>query len=113
MFFDQTGRYFDRRLGSHQFNRSRRDWSRMYFANRLRQRRIKILNLSEKVNHISTSAFFTPIDSGDRDTLEYYSALCHTIKSIQHSDQQADFNLLPSGHHKALLRAGFRRYKMW
>jgi hypothetical protein len=105
--FDQTGRYFDRRPGSHEINRSRRDWSRMYFASRLRKRRMTILNLSEKVNHISASAFCTPIDSGYRYALQYLSALYRAVDCIQQSDQQADFKLLPSGHHGTLLSAGF------
>ena len=46
--------------------RSRRDRSRIWRASRLRQFRKRILNLSEKVNHILTSAFGSPIDSVDR-----------------------------------------------
>jgi hypothetical protein len=46
---------------SHEVIRRRRDRSRMYFARRLRKRRMTILSLSEKVNHILSSVFFHPI----------------------------------------------------
>jgi lambda repressor-like predicted transcriptional regulator len=98
--------------GSHEINRSRRDWSRMYLASRLRQRRMTIRSLSEKVNHISASAFCAQIDTGYRYALQNLSALNCPVDSIQQSDQQADFKLLPSRHYGVLLRAGFCRFNL-
>jgi hypothetical protein len=49
--------------GANEMMPIRRHWSSMYLASRLRRWRRTILNLSEKVNHISTSAFDSPIDS--------------------------------------------------
>ena len=85
--------------GSHEVIRSQRDRSRMYFARRLRQRRITIRSLSEKVNHIWSSVLFTPIDPGYLDALECLGTSYYAVDSIQHSDEQPDFNLLPDGHH--------------
>ena len=60
--------------------------SRIYFARRLRKRRMIILSLSEKVNHISPSVSLTPIDPGYLNALERLGTSYGVVNSIQHSD---------------------------
>lgn len=71
----------------------------MYFARRLRKRRITILSLSEKVNHIGPSAFSVLTVPGYLDALERRGTPDCVVNSIQYSDEQPDFNPPPDEHH--------------
>lgn len=66
--------------------RSRRDRSQMYCTSRLRSLRTTISSLSEKVNHIWPSIFYTPIDSGYLQSFKGYGTPDREVKKIYYSD---------------------------
>ena len=69
----------------------------MYFARRLRKRRMTISSLSEKVNHIFSSASFTPFDPGYGDALEHSDRAIEEIYPgpVRAARHQRDGQLLP------------------